>query len=200
MINNKDFYDFLEKLASAVAETFGSNCEVVIHDLNNPQSSILTIFNNHVTGRNVGDPLPKQALDRINHCADGYFVNYRDTKNGKMLKTSTIHFENDELNLAFCINYDCDALEKIQHSLSNFLAVQTDEDSNVYAPVMEDAIKEAIATVGKPVRLMNKKDRIQVISYLDSKGILNMQKSIQAIAQHLGISRYSIYNYLKELD
>jgi len=203
MISNNDFYDFLEKLGSLVAETFGHDCEVVISDLNSPESSILAIFNNHVTGRNVGDPLTPQALDRIKHCADGYYINYRDAKGGKMLKTSTLHFEKNDLNLAFCINYDCANLEKIQYSLSNFLTIQQDDDLNEngsYAPVIEDAMKEAIANCGKPVRLMDKKDRMLVISYLDSRGILKMQKSIQAIAQYLGISRYSVYNYLKELD
>ena len=203
MISNNDFYDFLEKLGSLVAETFGNDCEVAISDLNNPESSILAIFNNHVTGRNVGDPLIPQALDRIKHCADGYYINYHDTKAGKTVKTSTLHFERNGLNLAFCINYDCATLEKFHYSLSNFLAAQHEDSLNEngsYAPIIEDAMKEAIANCGKPVRLMNKKDRIQVLSYLDSRGILKMQKSIQTIAQYLGISRYSVYNYLKELD
>lgn len=40
-------------IAKAVAETFGSNCEVVIHDFRNMENSIVAIFNGHVTGRTI---------------------------------------------------------------------------------------------------------------------------------------------------
>lgn len=205
MIKNDEFYDSLEKMASLIAETFGSKCEVVISDLNCPESTILAIFNNHVTGRKVGDPLTPQALDRVRSSADGYYINYRDSKGGKMLKTSTITFEIGGLNLAFCINYDCADLDQLHHSLSNFLAMQTDEsisgsEGGSYAPIIEDAVREGIEMVGKQVRLMNKKDRMQVLLYLESRGIMKMQKSVQAVAQYLGISRYTVYNYLNEIN
>ena len=205
MIKNNEFYDFLEKMGSLIAETFGSKCEVVISDLNCPESTILAIFNNHVTGRNVGDPLTPQALERVRSSADGYYINYRDSKGGRTLKTSTISCEMGGLNLAFCINYDCSNLDQLHQSLSEFLAVQTEDSINmnkggVYAPIIEDALRECIQLVGKPVRLMTKKDRLQVLSYLESKGIMKMQKSVQAVAQYLGISRYTVYNYMNELN
>jgi predicted transcriptional regulator YheO len=46
---------------------------------------------------------------------------------------------------------------------------------------------------------MNKKERLEVISYLEKRGILKIQKSVQTIARCLGISRYTVYNYLNEL-
>jgi predicted transcriptional regulator YheO len=46
---------------------------------------------------------------------------------------------------------------------------------------------------------MNKKERLEVISYLEKRGILKIQKSVQTIARYLGISRYTVYNYLNEL-
>lgn len=204
MISNEEFYDFLKKMASLIAETFGNNCEVVISDLNRPESTILEIFNNHVTGRNVGDPLIPQAQERVRNSADGYYINYQDAKDGKTLKTSTITFENNDLNIAFCINYDCADFERLNYFLNSFLTMQTDDISvnstGSYAPIIEEAVREGIAMVGKPVRLMNKKDRLQVIEYLESRGIMKMQKSVQAVAQYLGISRYTVYNYINELN
>lgn len=201
-MSDQEFYEFLEKLASLVAETFGNKCEVVISDLNRPESTILAIFNNHVTGRNVGDPLTPQALERVRSSADGFYINYRDSKGGKNLKTSTITVENGDLNLAFCINYDCDELDKLHRSLSSFLSMQPDENAvcGCYAPIIEEAVREGIDMIGKPVRLMNKKDRLQVIEFLESRGIMQMQKSVQAVAQYLGISRYTVYNYINELN
>lgn len=204
MIGNDDFYDFLEKMASLIADTFGNKCEVVISDLDKPESTILSIFNNHVTGREVGDPLIPQALERVRNCADGYYINHRDIKAGKVLKTSTITFDKGGLNLAFCINYDCTDLARLHGELSGFLAAQLDSapcgTSGSYAPIIEEAVREGIALVGKPVHLMNKKDRLLVIEYLEGRGIMQIQKSVQAVAHYLGISRYTVYNYLNELN
>jgi predicted transcriptional regulator YheO len=204
MSNKLEFIDFLEKLASLIAETFGNNCEVVLSDLDHPDSSILAIFNNHVTGRDTGDPLTPQALERVRNSADGYYINYQDSKGGKLIKTSTISACIDGHNIAFCINYDCSELENLQRSLEGFLTMQRDNDVNSdaaidYAPIIQEAVKKAIKLIQKPVRLMTKKDRLQVIAYLEEHGILQMQKSIQAVAHYLGISRYTVYNYLNEL-
>lgn len=48
--------DLLEQIAKAIAAQFGSNCEVVIHELSGKSaySSIVAIENGHVTGRKVG--------------------------------------------------------------------------------------------------------------------------------------------------
>jgi predicted transcriptional regulator YheO len=207
MNGNEELLDFLEKLASLIAETFGNNCEVVISDLGRPESAIMAIFNNHVTGRSVGDPLTSQALERIRNSADDYYINYEDSKSGKLLKTSTISAKLGDLNIAFCINYDCSHLETVRHSLEDFLSMQRDSDMNgdtnndvpAGVPVVQKAVMEAIKLVRKSVRLMNKKDRLQVISYLEEHGILQMQKSVQTVARYLGISRYTVYNYLNEL-
>ena len=49
--------DFLARLARGIARQFGSNCEVVVHDMssNDQEHSIVAIENGHVTGRRLGD-------------------------------------------------------------------------------------------------------------------------------------------------
>ena len=42
-------------LAKGIAKTLGPNCEVILHDLSHPETSIIKIFNNTVTERKVGD-------------------------------------------------------------------------------------------------------------------------------------------------
>jgi predicted transcriptional regulator YheO len=80
--------------------------------------------------------------------------------------------------------------------------MQNDNDMDEdlpYAQHIEQVVKEAIRLVHRPVRLMNKKERLEVISYLEKRGILKIQKSVKTIARYLGISRYTVYNYLNEL-
>ena len=64
---------------------------------------------------------------------------------------------------------------------------------------MEESISSAIKATGKPVNLLNKEDRLEVIKTLDKQGMLKMQKSIATIAKMLCVSRYTIYNYLNKL-
>ena len=47
-------------LAHMIAQTIGDDCEVVLHDLENPQQSVVYIVNNRVTGRQVG-----QSFDHL---------------------------------------------------------------------------------------------------------------------------------------
>ena len=58
-------------IADLVAKTFGEDVEVVLHDLSDPQHSVVYVANNKVTGRQVGElllpprgaPHPQLLLD-----------------------------------------------------------------------------------------------------------------------------------------
>lgn len=54
---DKTAIDFYTRLARGLAAQFGSNCEIVIHDLesNDVEHSIVAIENGYITGRKLGD-------------------------------------------------------------------------------------------------------------------------------------------------
>src|SRR5690625_4500836 len=69
--------NFLKRIADGLAVMFGKNCEVVIHDMENDDSSILYITNKHVTQREIGDKLDlDRKSTRLNssHVAISYAV------------------------------------------------------------------------------------------------------------------------------
>ena len=59
--------NFLRHLAKGLADQFGPNCEVVIHDLsdNYKENSIVAIENGHVSNRKVGDGPSLAVLDAL---------------------------------------------------------------------------------------------------------------------------------------
>ena len=59
------FLSYLDAMAMIISEMFGSNCEVVISDLDDPENSILSIYNGQVTGRKPGDPLTTRSEELI---------------------------------------------------------------------------------------------------------------------------------------
>ena len=88
--------DFYARLAHAIAVQFGSNCEVVVHDLetNDPERSIVAIENGHVTGRSVGDGPSHIVLDAVKagkvHKLSDRLAYLTKTTDGRILRSSTV--------------------------------------------------------------------------------------------------------------
>ena len=104
---------FYLNLAKGIAQQFGPNCEVVVHDLQSGdiETSIVAIENGHVTGRSVGDGPSHVVLEALR----GDRTKLRDhlayltrTQDGKILKSSTIYIRDEQDNAIgiFAINYD----------------------------------------------------------------------------------------------
>lgn len=195
----EEFLNMLKDLGSAITATFGNFCEVAISDVDNPENAILYIFNGHVTGREVGDPLVGADLERVAMSADGYYINYQKKGKRGVLKSSTITFDAFGHKIAFCINCDTTYFRLIENFVSGFLEVGVLAEEPKEELSMEESISSAIKATGKPVNLLNKADRLEVIKTLDKQGMLKMQKSIATIAKMLCVSRYTVYNYLNEL-
>ena len=110
--------DFYARLAHAIAVQFGSNCEVVVHDLetNDPERSIVAIENGHVTGRSVGDGPSHIVLDAVKagkvHKLSDRLAYLTKTTDGRILRSSTVFIRNvDNVPVGILgINYDITVL------------------------------------------------------------------------------------------
>lgn len=204
MIRYSDLLDFLYKMGTMLAETFGSSCEVVVSDLDSPEQAILYIFNGSVSGRNPGDPLPltQKAMLSSGKVEGGSFVNRRDNKNGKEIKSTMLIHRFGGHNLTFCINYDCSDLIPVYQILTHLLQMNDDLPvaTQTQEQIMADMINKTLAQMGKPASLLNKSERKQVLLELQKQGVMDLRKSVTMVAKYMGISRYTIYNYLNELN
>lgn len=206
-VNDYDsFIVFLDTLAVIISEMFGKNCEVVISDIDNPEKSILSIYNGEVTGRKVGDPLSTRSEELIERSKGGYSINYKKANKRikKEIKSSTIVVKAFGRNLSFCINYDCDDLCSIQSTLKKFLSMQDDvyDEFDIYdnGQIVEQKFEIEVEKMNKSIVSMNKADRLTLIRNLKNSGVFKIQKSVPYIAEKLGVSRYTIYNYLNEIQ
>ena len=59
-------------------------------------------------------------------------------------------------------------------------------------------MQEAVAGTGKQLSMLTKEDKVAVVRYLDEKGAFLIKKSAERVADFLGISRFTVYNYLNE--
>lgn len=205
-MNKSEAFDFLKRLADGVSVMFGSTCETLIHDMSVPNHPIIYISNGHVSNRKIGSTediygdigIDEDAFldkDFINHLVLG--------KSGRRLKSSTFHFKGKDYHYAFGINFDFTYMYEYQKQSSEFMNVSTE----LYQAINEnkentlDSIFDGcIDTIGKSTDRLGKTDRLRVISMLMEQGVFNYHKSVPYIAKRLGVSRNTIYKYMKEVD
>ena len=202
--------DFLARLARGIARQFGSNCEVVVHDMTpeEPERSIVAIENGHVTGRRLGDGPshvvwealkadPRKIEDRLSYLTR--------TEDGKILKSSTIFIRDAEGNVVglFAINYDITVMKAMEEQLRMFTTpdIPEEEPQKIIHNVndlLEELIKQSVKLVGKPAALMNKEEKIKAIRFLNDSGAFLITKSGQRVCNFFGISKYTLYSYIDE--
>lgn len=202
----ESFLVFLDTMAVIISEMFGKNCEVVISDLDNPDKSVLAIYNGEVTGRKVGDPLNTRSEELIERSKGGYNINYKKANKRikKEIKSSTIVTKAFGRNISFCINYDCDELTAVHNTLKKFLSMgeHVYDEFDIYdnGQIVEQKFLIEVEKMNKSIVSMNKTDRLNLIRNLKNVGVFKIQKSVPYIAEQLGVSRYTIYNYLNEIQ
>ena len=201
---------FLFQLAKGISRQFGPNCEVVVHDLdsNDPNSSIVAIENGHVTGRKVGDGPSHVVLEALRSGRENLTDHLRyltRTKDGKILKSSTIYVRDDDGEAIgiFAINYDITLMLAMEENLKQFTATDQDQReperiSRNVGDLLDELIEQSVKIVGKPVALMTKEDKVKAIQFLNETGAFLITKSGDKVCRFFGISKYTLYSYIDE--
>ena len=201
-------FAFYFRLAKAIAQQFGPNCEVVVHDLesNDPESSIVAIENGHVSGRQIGDGPSHVVLDALNRDRSDlqdHLAYLTKTRDGKILKSSTIYIR-DDFGVArgiFSINYDITLMLSMENALRSFTAADEPEPAPISRSVsdlLDELITQSVEVVGKPPALMSKEEKIRAIQFLNDSGAFLITKSGDKVCKFFGISKYTLYSYIDE--
>lgn len=194
-------------IADIIAGTFGDSCEVVVHDLSQPESSVVHVANGKVTGRQIGqsfDHLVKRVLLNKDF-KDDRMINYMfKTSGGKQIKSSSalIRDSGGEMIGMLCINYDVTVCQLLQSQIEMFLSSageevnsEKDVDQNVMA-VIDELIAKTIGTLD--VKNISRKKSVEIIRFMDEKGIFLVKGAMDKVAEIMGVSKVTIYSYLDE--
>lgn len=202
-----------KSIAKGLYSILGANSEVIIHDLSRPESSIVFIAG-ILTNRNLGSPVTDLVLKTIKNSENPEdILNYiSTTKNNRVFKSSTVFIRNEKEKVigCLCTNYDITDIMNANKVLGEFCGVQlsnteeiksnsTEHFTSNIKEMLEDMFDEAVKSIGKPVSQLNKEDNVKIIKILDEKGIFAIKNSVETTAEYLNVSRYTIYNYLKEI-
>ena len=206
-MNRDQAFEVLDRTARGIAEMFGSSCETLVHDMGVPTHPILSIYNGHVSGREVGSTmdimgiglaLDEQAAttDQVNLAAT--------TPDGRQTKSSTFHMIGEDYNLALGINFDYTSLVFANRILVDLMSAQSDLQSALWqegdSRQLADLFEQCLTSLGKPVEALTKRDRTRLVAMLEQRNAFSYRKSVPYVAKHLGVSRYTIYKYLGEIS
>ncbi|MFB7506826.1 helix-turn-helix transcriptional regulator [Streptomyces broussonetiae] len=196
-----------EKIAVALGRMFPGLCEVVLHDLRDPRHAIRAIENN-LSGRRVGDSATELGLARI---ADPEYPsvlqNYPNQfPDGRPAKSTSIGIKNTqgEFIAALCLNLDVSVLSSVTLALANLVATDSEHPDQPLETLRDRNARELRQTVetlaaeraGTP-RSLSRADKKALVRQLHGDGYFDSRDAAQTIADLLGVSRATVYNYTK---
>jgi predicted transcriptional regulator YheO len=204
---NQRTFASLGMVMKAIVELLGPGSEVVLHDMSDPDSSIVAIEGD-VTSRCVGGPLTDSGLRCLRSPDSERVYSYTTVAEGGRVIKSTSVFLSDEKGDLFgglCINLDITPYLAFDRHLQILLGPANDGASaqtfgSEVEEVLDAMVKEAIAGTGIPVSLMQKSERLRVIRALDDKGAFLLKKAVPLVAERLGVSRHTVYGDLGEIE
>ncbi|MFI0990198.1 transcriptional regulator [Streptomyces exfoliatus] len=197
-----------ERIAVAVGRMFPGLCEVVLHDLRRPDHAIRVIENN-LSGRRVGDSATELGLRRI---ADpdypGVIQNYGNRfPDGRPAKSTSIGIKNAEGRYvaALCLNLDVSTLSPLALTLANLVATDVVHQGETALETLRDrtgrelrsAIDSFAAERSSTPRGLPRGQKRELVRQLHREGFFETRSSAQLIADQLGVSRATVYNYSK---
>jgi predicted transcriptional regulator YheO len=198
-------------VAEILGEMFSPILEVIVHDLRKPEHSIIAIINGHITGRTVGDGTSDLGVLRLRGEVPDKIVGYENqSPSGEKLKSSTLAIRNSkgELLGSFSMNLKISYFDQYGKFIEQLISTQTNsftpKKEQFYLFTPRDEIKSACqqflmeqGLMGKP---LNKAQKKEVVAYLHHEGHLNKRGVVTIISEELGVSRNTIYRYLKEIE
>lgn len=195
--------DFLKRVADGIAMMFGNNCEVVIRDIEDHEATILYNTSKQLSERDEFTTFGKSEMDKLYKGID--IINNKGiTENNHFIKCSTFHAKGNGYHFALGIHYDYTNMLMVHSVVSDLIHVGNDYEATVEKDEhlerqLDEFFANAVEFIGKPIAFMRKKERVEMVRYLHEKGAFSIHKSIPIIADKMNISRYTIYNYLREI-
>lgn len=217
----------LKQIVEPLCATLIGDSEVVLHDLSALPDSIVAIAGN-LTGREVGGRATDNFLHLHATGQLSNRTAHRSVlPDGRRIRSSTMLVADSTGTeiAALCINVDVSAWTEL-HAMSALVLGTVDysgtlttveQESGSVPPLPASAARDAadvgdidelaariltevIAHADAPVSLMQKRHKVAVVAELKARGFFGLREAAERAAEALQVSRFSIYNYLRDLE
>ncbi|MGE7955407.1 helix-turn-helix transcriptional regulator [Pseudomonas sp. NPDC089530] len=209
-------FKVLHSTLNMLGSVVGRHTEIVLHDLSRPESSIVAIVNGHVTGRRVGSPVlggPREDLGFIavrramedRSGSEPLVVENYPTRapDGRPLRSSTVVYRDSrgEPFATLCTNADLSGIAAAHACLGELLGLGAAPEPRGDEPQdMEQLMAEIIqGACPGGTALMKKPQKLEAVRRMQDRGLFIVKGGIEKAAAALGVTRYTIYNYLDQI-
>ena len=124
-MTNKEVLSIFIPIINFLGEILGENTEIVLHDISNPEHSVIAIQNGFHSGRTIGSSLTDFAFQVTHNQAyktQDYLVNYTAKAKGKNFIASTFYIKNNgELIGMLCLNTDTTIITNFMKATHQFV-------------------------------------------------------------------------------
>ncbi|RGF10114.1 hypothetical protein DW187_11625 [Ruminococcus sp. AM16-34] len=219
IMTNKEILSIFVPIVNFLSEILGENTEIVLHDVSNPEHSVIAIQNGFHSGRTIGSSLTDFAFQVTNNQAyttQDYLVNYTAKARGKDFIASTFYIKNNgELIGMLCLNTDTTIITNFMKAAQQFVGClpmgvsmtmgetitgsTTMVEENLDVPIVsfaESIISKTIADSNIPPERMTRQEKMEIVWELTNQGIPRMKGAISEIAKQLELSESTVYRYI----
>lgn len=190
----------------------GEGYEIILHNLESLEHSVMQIVNGHYSGRKIGSPITDFALAMLkqieqteDHSAITYF---NQNANGTLLKSATIPIPGKKNKIIgmICINFYMNVpfstlLSQFVPPAAGSLAAQnqtetfTEDVDDLIAGALSDVKDAILNNPAIPVQNKNK----EIVTVLYQRGIFNLKDAVIKVAALLNISKNTVYMHIRNL-
>ncbi len=184
-------------------------CVVLYSAAGGQQEQVLAVGNGRLAGLAVGNRptgADRTAIDEILRHGPGYVANYFSfSAAGRRLRSCLMRLGTGDNPAGYlAIHYDLTQAE----ILKNMATLLTEgkpaadltavEQKSRLDDLIGEGLRRARQYLGKPLAYASKVEKIQLVERLDQDGFFLLKGSIEALAQEMGNTKYTVYSYLRE--
>ncbi len=199
-----------KQMVPFLAHLCGIYTEVVLHDIQDPEHSVIAIANGHLTGRKIGSPLTdfaKECMDNKVYETTDYLSDYSGSAKGRPFLSNTIFIKDGDILIGMlCVNRDTTVCTELTEVMNRFLSgyhLNTSPSAHIQESIeqpvdepLDRSIKTIISESGYNVRNLPPRERIYLLKLMDAHGIFSTKGSVEAVAKALYVSKPTIYRDL----
>ncbi|MDL2264097.1 PAS domain-containing protein [Synergistaceae bacterium OttesenSCG-928-I11] len=202
------------QIVKGLAEIFGDDCEILLHDVSRLERSIVACANGHLTGRPLGSPMSVYGLELLNSekfsdCNTTYTYMAR-TNSGALIKCGVISLRDEAGQMIglLCVHFDAARAQVAKQFIDRFFSVSANSEpepvNEFFGLEIEDIFKNTMQEVkiarGKPLRELSKSEKKEVVRSLIDKGFFMMKGAVDYVAGEMGNSKFTVYAYMREVE
>ncbi|WP_242861080.1 helix-turn-helix transcriptional regulator [Clostridium scatologenes] len=215
ILNDRELIEKHIPIAEFISEILGDNCEVLIHDVTNPNHSVIFIKNGHLSGRRIGAPITNLVLNIIQNKSyknKDFVANYKAEGNLKNFRSASYFIKNEKNEIvgAICINIDIEEYNNVKKLMDKLCFISNDSAKEIediktqeqFYDNVDDILNTMIYDVIRDINIdpqrMSADEKIYVVKQLYDKGTFNLKGAVLEVAKALQVSEPTIYRYLNK--